>query len=202
MELNTIDNKIKLNEKRFMMNETFIPVYDEPTCYMMIGVPGSGKSTVVDTMMNYFLSQRVEYSEKIPVVLSTDSILTGIALKTSKTYDEVFHSHIKEAEALMYKELTSAIEHNYNIIWDQTNLSKKSRSKKLFKLPSKYKKIAVVISTPEEEVHKKMLNRPGKFIDEKIISSMKAYFEYPDINEFDEVIIVPPVTEIDFSTID
>lgn len=159
-----------------------------PNMYMMVGVPGSGKSWWIDRQ-DFNLTN---------VILSTDDFIQEIACHMSMesgqviTYSDIFHNHIVEAERQLQLDLKSAIDDNMNIIWDQTNLSVATRRKKLQKIPRHYKKIACVFSTPDNEQHDIWLNsmrRNGKVIPSHIMASMIATYQEPSINEgFDEII--------------
>lgn len=152
-----------------------------PTIFMLIGVPASGKSTWVASLDNHN-----------SVILSTDSYIEDRALLMGLTYDKMFVPEIKNAENHMWSCLKNAISSNLDIIWDQTNLTMKSRANKLAGIPSHYKKVAVVFPTPDDLEHNRRLNsRPGKTIPEHIMNNMKQNFQQPTIKEgFDEIIYV------------
>ncbi len=80
-----------------------------------------------------------------------------------------------------------AVEQKRNIIWDQTNLTVKSRSKKLDMIPSSYKKICVDFPIPSD--WEKRLDRPGKVIPTNVRDRMKKMYDNPSLSEgFDEII--------------
>lgn len=153
---------------------------EQPTAFMLVGVPCSGKSHFVDSSVNEFK------------LISTDEYIEQCALATNKTYSELFNNKIKPASAQMYLDLKGAIDKNENIVWDQTNCSVKSRAKKLAMIPDNYRKIAVFFETPEEEeLERRLNNRPGKIIPEHVMKSMIANLEIPTDEEgFDAVIYV------------
>lgn len=164
-----------------------------PTLWMLIGVPCSGKSTwcadqFVDHKMLYYILNEDENQECF--IASTDSIIQDVADTSDATYDEMFKDTIKSAERLMYKYVAQATARNLDIIWDQTNLTRKSRAKKLIMIPDHYEKIAVVFSTPEpDELHLRLQSRPGKTIPYHIVKSMIESMEYPEKDEgFDYIL--------------
>ena len=120
------------------------------------------------------------------VVLSTDNFIEAVASLHEKTYDEVFRETIKIAEKNLDERLKKAVEEGRDIIWDQTNLTYKSRKAKLAKIPDDYTRIGWTFATPEPEEWERRLNsRPGKSIPKYILESMAKSLEVPLIPEFD-----------------
>jgi predicted kinase len=163
---------------------------ERPTLYMLIGLPASGKSTwysknflSMNTISNNFW------------LASTDNFIEQVALKKGSTYNEVFESTIKEAEALLYDTVKEALLEDADIVWDQTNLSKKSRAKKLAMIPDTYQKIAVYFHKPsDEEWERRLVSRPGKTIPKEVLKRMAATIEEPSFDEgFDVIILVKNV---------
>lgn len=154
-----------------------------PLLYMLVGIPGAGKTAWV--------------SENFPdltgyYVASTDRLLEIYAAMLGSTYNDVFKEHIGYAEKAMMCHITDAIMYNYNIIWDQTNISRKSRAGKLNKIPSHYEKVAVFFTTPDDqELNRRLANRKGKTIPFHVINSMTEMLEPPDLSEgFDRIVVV------------
>lgn len=152
-----------------------------PTLSMLVGVPGSGKSTWI---------QNQKFNNT--VIISSDDIIEKIAKEQGKTYSEVFKTEIKNATAQMNLELQAAISSNKDIIWDQTNINKNTRRSKLLSIPNAYKKIAVVFPIPSPtELARRLGSRPGKTIPPQIIDQMITGFEKPDHSEgFDDIIFI------------
>jgi predicted kinase len=149
-----------------------------PTCYQLIGVPGSGKSTWI---LNQAWSQNC-------VIVSTDNHVENFARESNKTYSEVFKEFMPIAVSLMAQDVTLARAEGKDIIWDQTSTTKESRGRKFKMLPN-YKHIAVVFKTPpKEELIKRLSSRPGKNISWDSISNMINNFQMPSKDEgFDEI---------------
>lgn len=146
------------------------------TLYMLVGVPGSGKSTWIKN------------NEHNAVVLSTDNYIERAAEKHGKTYSEVFQDTIDFATKQMEKDLLQAVRDDRDIIWDQTNLTAKARKSKLSRIPKSYKKVAVFFSVPSD-LRDRLASRPGKSIPEPIVLSMINQLQPPMKEEgFDEVI--------------
>lgn len=148
------------------------------TAYILVGVPGSGKSTWV---ANQKWSKDCSY-------ISTDQWVDLEAERTGKTYSDVFAAYMPKAISLMIRKLDLAKAANMDIIWDQTSTTVASRKKKL-KFLQGYHTVVVVFKIPEAEELKRRLNsRPGKHIPDNVMKSMIAGFEMPTEEEgFDEI---------------
>jgi predicted kinase len=148
---------------------------------MLIGVPASGKSTWRE---QFFETNRA-------MIISTDDILEDIAATQNKTYNDVFKDNIKFATKQMDVHMRVALESKMDIVWDQTNLTVKSRKGKLDKVPEHYEKIAVVFLTPEDAEWQRRLDRPGKSIPQNILMGMRDSMQFPDPEEgFDKIQVV------------
>ena len=141
--------------------------------YVLVGVPGSGKST--------WISQQ-EWAKNC-VVVSTDAWVEDYAQRMGKTYSEVFTEYMPVAVKLMADTIVRAREAGKDIIWDQTSTTVKSRRRKFNMLPD-YDHIAVVFPTPEkEELARRLANRLGKNIPADVMRTMIDGFEMPTEEE-------------------
>jgi predicted kinase len=147
-----------------------------PEIVMLCGIPCSGKSTYVNKLLTY------EYWEN-SIILSTDNYIEEQAKRLGMTYNEVFQDCIDEATRQLEMSFVRAKEEGKRIIWDQTNLSIKTRKKKLTKVPSIYKRTAVWFQVDLEEALKRNETREGKFIPESILKRMYHQFEVPTLEE-------------------
>lgn len=148
---------------------------------MLVGVPGSGKSTWTE---NYGPSVNFK-------VVSSDAIIEKYAEEHGMTYDEAFPLMIKNSSKQVFEDIKKCVENKINIIHDQTNLTAKSRKGKLDLIPENWYRMAFVFPTPESEEWKIRLNRPGKTIPEYVLKSMQESFEAPSEEEgFDTVIYI------------
>lgn len=149
-----------------------------PKLYVLVGIPGSGKSTWVSN----------QPWAKNCVVVSTDDHVEDYAKRVGKTYSEVFDEYRPTAVNLMTEDVVAARKDGKDIIWDQTNVSRKPRTRKIRMLPDYYK-IAVVFPTPDkDELKKRLASRPGKVIPPHVIDSMINSFVMPSKEEgFDEI---------------
>ena len=144
-----------------------------PKLYMLVGVPGSGKSTwIKDQIWALGLT-----------VVSTDVFVEDYARSQGKTYSEVFKDYMPTAVDLMTKQVVRARELGHTVIWDQTSTTLASRTRKFNMLPEYYA-IAVVFSTPEpEELARRLAGRPGKTIPPDAVDRMIADWEEPTLDE-------------------
>lgn len=143
-----------------------------PKLYVLVGVPGSGKSTWVSNQ---------KWTENC-VYISSDKHIENYAAEQGKTYNEVFKNYATTAVSLMLDDVVAARNEGKDIIWDQTSVNIKSRKKKFTMLPDYYH-IAVVFPTPEPEEHSRRLNRPGKHIPKDVLQSMIDTFVMPTEEE-------------------
>lgn len=150
-----------------------------PKLYMLVGVPGSGKST-----------WRAGAGLNDAVVISTDDYIDFVADQLGVTYSEAFKDHIKAATQLMDKRAREAFAAGKDVVWDQTNTTRKSRVSKLSIVPKGYEKTAVFFPTPAD-LKQRLAGRPGKNIPDDVIANMIASLQPPTKDEgFDEVITV------------
>lgn len=150
-----------------------------PTVYMMIGLPGVGKSTWID--------KKIEGKNNFAIV-STDDFISELGKLYGMTYNEMYDDITYSfAEKMMYKIAKKMIDEKKDIYWDQTNLTVKTRKRKLGLFPKDYKRVYVVFDIPED--HDKRLDRPGKIIPKHVLESMKNKYQEPSSNEgYDEII--------------
>jgi predicted kinase len=147
---------------------------------MLIGVPGSGKSTW--------------YSEQDwlqdTAYISTDKHVDTHAKLVDKTYNEVFKEFMSSAVQMMTAEVELAREAGRDIVWDQTSTTIASRARKFNMLPDYYA-IAVVFTTPESaELVMRLDSRydSGKIIPDEVVQGMINNWEEPTLEEgFQEI---------------
>ena len=143
--------------------------------YVLVGVPGSGKTT---------WASEQEWAGNCAYV-STDRYVEEFAKNMGKTYSEVFEEVMPECVNLMIGDAVVARESGRDIIWDQTSTTVASRKRKFNMLPDYYA-IAVVFGTPEPaELVMRLENRydSGKIIPDQVVQDMINNFEYPTKEE-------------------
>lgn len=154
-----------------------------PKAYILVGIPGSGKTTWISTAP-------VDWATT--VVASTDDYVDQQAKRMGKSYSEIFKEVMPAAVNYMAKTVVEAVQKNLDIIWDQTSTTKHTRAKKLRMLPNNYEVIAVVFPTPEKkELDRRLDSRPGKTIPSEVVNDMISRWEEPSVIEgFDDIIYV------------
>lgn len=143
-----------------------------PKFIMLIGVPGSGKSTKAKELAD-------EYNA---LIFSSDAYrvkLCGNESDQTKN-DAVFK--------LLYADLKKALESGSSCILDATNISFKSRSRTLeYFSKVKCERIAYVINTPVEQCIIQDKNRE-RVVGESVLQSYFARFDFPQRFEgFDDI---------------
>jgi predicted kinase len=154
-----------------------------PTAYILVGIPGSGKSTWIS-------KAPVDWNNT--VVASTDNYVDQEAKRQNKTHSEVFKDVMPDAVSHMAKTVVDAVKNKQDIIWEQTSTTRHTRAKKLRMLPSDYEIIAVVFPTPDKkELARRLGSRPGKTIPDEVVNDMITRWEEPTEDEgFDKIIHV------------
>ena len=144
-----------------------------PKCYQLVGVPGSGKTTWVESQI--WASHCVH--------ISTDTYVERFARRMKKPYSEVFHDVMPRCIRLMMRTVRKAQSEQRDIIWDQTSTTVISRIKKFSALPD-YDHIAVIFSTPDiKELDRRLKSREGKTVPKAVIWDMIVNLEMPTEEE-------------------
>jgi len=151
------------------------------TLYMMVGLPASGKSTWIK-----------QNKDKLnAVVISTDDIIEEMCAEHGLTYAEGFDRFVKAASNEMNRRVEDAIRNEQNVIWDQTNLTVKTRGRKL-KQFSDYTKVAIFFDVDEAVIQQRYEQRfreTGKEIPYFVRKNMSDTFVAPCRSEgFDKIV--------------
>lgn len=148
----------------------------KPTAYVMMGMPASGKSTLV--------SQLMKICDDFTFYYSTDAYIDGIAAAQGKTYNDVFSDHIKDATREMNNALKAAINNERDIVWDQTNLTVGKRKHIVDNLTKAGYELVLYNTHPTtmeelQTVLYRLEDRPGKTIPNHVILSMIKSYQEP-----------------------
>ena len=153
------------------------------TLTVLVGLPGSGKSTSIPENFDGF-------------IYSTDNVLEELAAKAGETYNQVFKDNISYATKLMDDLLANYIFMGADVLWDQTNMSAKKRRGILSRFPKTYRKVCICRVPPRDEdewaeLNQRIVQRArfnGKFIPPEVVERMADSYVEPTLEEgFDEV---------------
>lgn len=144
---------------------------------VMIGLPASGKST-------YIKQNRIDGYE----ILSRDDIIDeiGVALGYDNYNDAFKNVDQQYVDKLFDIRKNIIIKQKKNVIIDMTNMSRKSRRKKLSNF-NNYNKKAIVLMASIEKIDSRMVSRPNKTISDDVVFNMAKNFYPPMYDEFDEI---------------
>lgn len=160
----------------------------QPTkLYMMIGLPASGKSTTRDELEKVLTKRK----EKFTVVCPDDirgELCDGDVSDQSKN---------KEVFALAFKRLTQNLRGGTSVIFDATNVDKKSR-RNVIKIGKSAKAGVIgVWQDTKKELCVKRNKARDRVVPEWVIQKMHDRFRKPDLKEgFDSIIRVDAKTNI------
>lgn len=148
-----------------------------PVCVLLVGLPGSGKSTWRESLGTNF------------VFLSTDDYVEAVAKNNGSTYDRMWELHIDEATKDMNAKFRAALDAKKSIAIDRTNLTVKTRRKFLSQLPKNYSKVAVYFEIDEALRQSRMKGREGKFIPPAADERMRQWYVRPSKDEGFDMIL-------------
>lgn len=154
------------------------------TAMLFVGLPCVGKSSYIKSYLDH-----AEDADNFEVI-STDKYIEYEAELRGQSYQDLWSDLIGDATKCMWAEAKWAAKHNKNILWDQTNLTKKKRAKVIkFLRDNGYEQVYCFnVSVADEEYSKFVMSRKNKFISMDIVEQMRKTFEYPTIDEgFDKV---------------
>lgn len=160
-----------------------------PTLYVMVGLPGSGKSTATKAF------------DKAEIV-SSDQIRKEICGNESD------QSKNEEVFKIFYKRMNQYLSEGKDVVLDATNTTMKARGRIFSALKVDCKKIAFIIHTPVEECIERDKNRE-RSVGEAVIRKFERSYQFPQLFEgFDEVLsdtythgVDAPLVEVDSATL-
>ena len=157
----------------------------KPICTVMVGLPATGKSTLIKSMY-----------KPDTWIYSTDMYIESVAEDNGITYNEAFESNIKAATEFNEQKVQTIIGLQKDIIWDQTNLGVKKRRKIINRMKQAGYQVRCVCIMPPKPSHisdqvdwkHRLNNRPGKNIPNHILVNMIESYVVPTIDEGFDVI--------------
>lgn len=149
-------------------------MYLKPVFSMLVGVPGSGKSTYA--------------KEKLKTESST-KYFSSDAIRAEIYGDENCQDDPNRVFTLMQERTLEALKNGYNVIYDATNITRKNRKRILDRLPSYVHKSCIIVWAPIDECIRRDLQR-DRTVGEAVIWKMLKCFEAPFYDEgFNEIVV-------------
>lgn len=146
----------------------------KPIAYVLVGLPGSGKSTWA-----------AEHPERLPVA-STDAFVESYAAENGLTYAEAFRQHFARAKIAFKQRLRELIAGNTSFIWDQPNISSRKRLAVYNKLHPTHRVVFVCFCVPIEICMARVEERErqaGEYINRDLIKYWSTLTTFPDRGE-------------------
>jgi heterogeneous nuclear ribonucleoprotein U len=154
-----------------------------PSLYILVGLPGSGKST--------WVKKHLQTSATPTHVASTDDVLERIALENGITYGEAHRTRFKDADREFKAEMAIAAQQGRDIIVDRTNVFQSARRKAMALIESNSKHVyvrnAIIFTVPDDELKRRLDGRfadTGKFISWDVVEGMRKEYVEPTFEEF------------------
>ena len=149
---------------------------------MFVGCSGSGKST---------LARELTQANERVVVVSSDAVIEELALAEGLSYQEAFSIYKTHAQDVAVQTALTAFDRGLDVIWDQTNLLRSVRAKRLEMVPDGYEKIAVVFQASYGVLRHNLdarIGAGGHDVPDAALHMQAAQFEMPDFDEgFDRI---------------
>lgn len=148
-----------------------------PKIVIVVGIPGSGKTT---------------YCKKVCEEFSSFKHLSSDAIRKEILGDEEDQSNNNAVFDVMRTRALEYLNKGYNVLYDATNITRKSRHAILSVLPSWVQKEAVVCWAPIETCLKRDANR-DRTVGREVINRMLKNYQVPYFDEgFDRITVKYP----------
>jgi putative nucleotidyltransferase with HDIG domain len=145
---------------------------------LMVGLPYSGKSTEVDSL----LPREYPWDH---FIVSRDKI---IGTYPGNNYNEKWSNAIQKDVDKQLQHDSNAAKEFSNVIVDMTHMSLKSRRKTLSHFGKDWQKDCIVLLPTLAEIERRKSSRPDKVIDNSVLDAMMSSFRPPCSGEgFDNI---------------
>jgi predicted kinase len=175
-----------MNNVNTIITQRLQPIFNEnvPVLFVMIGVPGSGKSTFTEKLISAYPGSWH--------IASTDAMIDKLAEEQQSTYSDIFKTvNFKQLQKTMQANMQDAFSQKQHVVFDRTNMGKKSRKiafdlldeAKVFK---DYARVALDFTIDEKVLKERLQARgkaTGKWIPESVIKSMFDNYQPPSKEE-------------------
>lgn len=152
---------------------------EPPLLVMLVGLPGSGKSTAAGRLASTIRSQGRPCE-----IIGTDAYLEAESVRRGLPYVTIFAEQFGIADAVMWRRAKEAIRRRISVIWDQTNLTVSARRRRLRLFPRDYLRIVAVMPTADDKAWERNLARgPNRTVPEDAFNRMRAEFRRPNEEE-------------------
>lgn len=163
-----------------LLPDTYLP----PTFTMLVGIPGAGKST--------YAKELTKTSNAF--WLSSDSI------REMLYGDENCQDNPGKVFEVMHEYTLSLLDRGYSVIYDATNITRKSRFAILSKLPKHVKKKCIIVWAPIDICIERDKARE-RTVGKEVIDKMLRRFEAPFYDEgFDQITVY--LSDIHYDSLD
>lgn len=168
-----------------MSMNIFDDLFPAPVFLMMVGLPGSGKSTI---------ASKLAEDNPDTYVFSSDAYRANICgNENDQSQNELVFD-------TLYRDLIHHLMKGKNVILDATNISRKDRKRALDRLnyvSLLSRKVAYFVDTPQSECLVRDKKR-SKTVGSDVIDKFIRRFEFPQYFEgFDEIVIHSKVDQIE-----
>lgn len=146
----------------------------KPIAYVLVGLPGSGKSTWA-----------AAHPERLPIA-STDEFIEAYAAQNRLGYAEAFKQYQHQAKLLLKRRLNELIAAKASFIWDQTNITARKRRAIYNKLHPTHRVVYVCFCVPVEICIARVEQRErkaGEVINRELIKQWSSMVTFPEPGE-------------------